>query len=256
LFSSKVDPDEILAEYRTTRYPDRFYNLKIGIPWADLARRLDASTVLALCTDTPMLDHSDGWCTMGVDTGKQLHVVILREDPKEYYPQTIVYLGACHEFEELDALMKRFNVQRCVIDGLPETYATGQFAKRHYGKVYSSFFVDSQRGDPNWDTNRWAVTMNRTDALDASRAAIREKRVMLPRREPIVEEFAAHLSADAKMLDEDEQTGVKKYRYVKTGTNHFSMAFTYAWLGAVDRYSSLGLFIWLRREAERVTGIH
>ena len=32
LFSSKVDPGEILLEYRTTRFLDRFYNLKIGIP--------------------------------------------------------------------------------------------------------------------------------------------------------------------------------------------------------------------------------
>jgi hypothetical protein len=70
LFSSKVDPGEILREYRTTRYPDRFYNLKIGIPWADLERRLDVMSVLALCTDTPMLDASEEHCTMGVDTGR------------------------------------------------------------------------------------------------------------------------------------------------------------------------------------------
>ena len=35
LFSSKVDPGEILDEYRTTRFLDRFYNLKIWIPWAE-----------------------------------------------------------------------------------------------------------------------------------------------------------------------------------------------------------------------------
>ena len=29
LFSLKGDPGEILREYRTTRYPERFYNLKI-----------------------------------------------------------------------------------------------------------------------------------------------------------------------------------------------------------------------------------
>ena len=40
------------------------------------------------------------------------------------------------------------------------------------------------------------------------------------------------MAADAKILDEDEETGIKKYRYVRTGENHFSMAFTYAWLGA------------------------
>ncbi len=29
LFSPKTDPGEILTEYRTTRFLDRFYNLKI-----------------------------------------------------------------------------------------------------------------------------------------------------------------------------------------------------------------------------------
>ena len=50
-----------------------------------------------------------------------------------------------------------------------------------------------------------------------------------------VEEFAQHMTCDAKVLDEDEATGVKKYRYIRTGQNHFSMAFTYAWLAASDK---------------------
>ena len=50
LFSSKVDPGEILEEYRTTRFPDRFFNLKIGISWADLERRLDAACNPSLST--------------------------------------------------------------------------------------------------------------------------------------------------------------------------------------------------------------
>jgi len=72
-------------------------------------------------------------------------------------------------------------------------------------------------------------------ALDASRTAIREGKVILPRRSSLVEEFAKHLASDAKILDEGEETGVKKYRYIRTGANHFSMAFTYALLAARDR---------------------
>ncbi len=48
-----------------------------------------------------------------------------------------------------------------------------------------------------------------------------------PRQTPTVEEFAAHCTSDAKQLHEDEDTGAQVYRYVKTGTNHFSLAFTY-----------------------------
>ena len=229
LFSSKVDPGEILREYRTTRFPDRFYNLKIGIPWADLERRLDVASVLSLCTDAPMAEKSDAACTMGIDTGRELHAVVLREDPKDCDTQHLVHLAVCHEFSELDALMERFKVERCVIDGLPETYATREFASRHAGEVFMNFFNEHQRGGANWNREGMTVQINRTEALDASRAAIREGRVGLPRREPIVEEFATHMTGDAKVLKEDAETGIKRYHYVRLSENHFSMAFTYGW---------------------------
>ena len=46
------------------------------------------------------------------------------------------------------------------------------------------------------------VDVNRTEALDASRAAIRNEELILPRRTPIIEEFARHMTDDAKILDE------------------------------------------------------
>jgi len=83
LISSKMEPGEILREYRMTQYPDRFYNLKIGIAWANLQRRLDVAAVLALCGEEPMREtatDSGRWRSMGVDTGNALHVVVLETD--------------------------------------------------------------------------------------------------------------------------------------------------------------------------------
>ena len=247
LFSSKVDPGEILDEYRTTRFPDRFYNLKIGIPWADLDRRLDIMSVLSLCGDATMSGASTGGrCTMGVDTGRQLHVVVLRDDGTgQPDNRHLIHLEVCHDFSDLDVIIDRFNVERCVIDGLPETHATREFASRHSGRVYMNFFNEHQRGSANWNRDAMTVTINRTEALDASRTAVREQIVVLPRRLPIVEEFAKHMAADAKVLDEDEDTGIKKYRYIRTGENHFSMAFTYAWLAASFQLKRAGT--WGRR---------
>jgi hypothetical protein len=237
LFSSTVDPGEILQEYRTTRFPDRFYNLKIGIAWADLERRLDVTSVLSLCGEDPMAEKAgSGSYAMGVDTGKNLHVVILKNSTGkgEEQKRRLVHLAVCQEFAELDSLMESFRIHRCVIDGLPETHATRAFAQRHSRRVFLNFFNEHQRGTPKWDEDASIVQDNRTEVLDASRAAIREKQVVLPRQSALVEEFARHLAADAKVLDEDEETGIKKYRYVKTGTDHFSLAFTYAWLASLD----------------------
>ncbi len=237
LFSPKVDPGEILREYRTTRFPERFYNLKIGVPWADLERRLDIMSVLALCSEAVMPDRADREAvhTMGIDTGRELHAVVLREDDRDRKRQHVVHLGAYRDFSDLDALIARFRVQQCVIDGLPETHETRKFAERHRGCVFMSFFNEHQRGAAAWNHQTQIVQVNRTEALDASREAVRQQRLILPRQTPIVDTFARHMAADAKILDEDEETGAQKYRYIRTGEDHFSLAFTYAWMAA-SRY--------------------
>ena len=217
LFSSKVDPGEILAEYRLTRYPDRFYNLKIGVPWSGTDRRLDEATVLSLCTDDVMIERGgpNADYIMGVDTGKALHVVVLETNRNEgeELPR-LVALFTCREFAELDAIMERFAIKRCVIDGLPETHATRAFAERALGHVSMCFFNEHQRGEAKWDYRMNSVIVNRTEVLDASRLAIRERQVALPRRNRALEQFAKHMAADAKVLDEDEDTGAQRYRYI------------------------------------------
>ena len=248
LFSSKVDPGEILREYRETRFPDRFFNMKIGIPWADLDRRLDIMSVLRLCSDSVMPEAADGsgTYTMGVDTGRQLHVVVLREDFQDRKRQQVVHLRAYADFSDLDAVIARYRVQMCVIDGLPETHETRKFAERHRGVVFMNYFNEHQRGAAAWKHREQIVQINRTEALDASREAVRQQRLILPRQTPIVAEFAQHMAANAKILEEDGETGAQKYRYIRTGPDHFSLAFTYAWMAA-SRYMNAvePHFVWI-----------
>lgn len=226
LFSPKVDPGEILEEYRTTRFPERFYNLKIGIPWADLERRLDVQTTLSRCRSDNF--NLQGTNVMGVDTGKRLHVVVMKSNAYERYPGHVIHLETCNTFSDLDRIMKEHRIHLCVIDGLPETHATRDFAKRYYGRVFMNFFNENQRGSAKWDRQEQKVEINRTESLDASRAVVRNAEVTLPPQNRDVEEFARHMSCDAKVLDEDPDTGAKKYRYVRTGEDHYSLAFTYA----------------------------
>ena len=53
-----------------------------------------------------------------------------------------------------------------------------------------------------------------------------------------MEEFAAHMANDAKRLEEDEDTGAQSYRYIRTGPDHFSLAFTYECLAAHDEWQN------------------
>jgi hypothetical protein len=260
LISSKVDPSEILKEYRKAKHPERFYNLKIGVAWADAQNVLSASSVLALCGDQPIAEASEASCTMGVDTGRQLHVVVSRWDGER---RRVIYLGVQKEFSELDGLMERFQVSRCVIDALPETHATRAFAGRFPGRVWLNYFNDHQRGAYRWDEKEHVVSENRTETLDASRKVIRDGAVVLPRRSPVLDEFASHLTANAKRLEEDPETGSQVYRYIRTRADHFSLAFTYdcvAWSGEPAGGRSGGAFMgyiseWEARRAPEMSAV-
>ncbi len=241
LFSSKVDPGDILREYQRTRYPERFYNLKIGLAWADVTHRVDRMSVLALCSDEPMMEGCKETCTMGVDTGRQLHVVISKRIGRSELHR-VVYLGVHEDYKELDDLIERFTVWRCVIDALPDIHATRDFARRHHGKVYLNYFIENQKGAADWNWKDRIVKENRTEALDLSRKVIRERQVVLPRRGALVEEFATHMAAVAKKLEEDEDTGDQKYTYVRSGPDHFSMAFTYNVLAWEDDNPTFVMF--------------
>ena len=190
---------------------------------------------------------------MGVDTGRELYVVVLRSDHGSD-KHHLVHLAVCHTFDELDGFIERFHVDRCVVDGLPETHATREYASRHPRVIFMCFFNEHQRGAMKWEHTERTVKVNRTEALDASRMAIRDKKVILPRQDKTVEMFAVHLAADTKVLDENEETGVKRFRYIPIGPNHYSLAFTYALMAATGSSGHRGLMEYYRQMAKKAQG--
>jgi len=223
LFSYFVSPAEILHQFRTTSNLTDFYNLKIGNAYVEATNRLSIPEVLALCGNDGIVSEDKGPCFMGVDQGKDLHVVIGKRDTQG----RIVHLGIYKDWEELDRLMKNFNISRCVVDALPETRNARTFAERHPGKVFLNYYSHYQKGSYAWNEGQLTVSVNRTESLDASHNEIMNGGLVLPRESDIVREFAQHLHNTAKKLEEDEETGSKRYVYVKLGTDHFRHAFNY-----------------------------
>lgn len=225
LFSQFVSPAEILHQFRTTDNLKDFYNLKIGIPYVEAENRLSIQEVLSLCGNEGIASSDHGPCFMGVDQGKDLHVVISKKHPQK--AGRIIHIGVYKDWEELDPLMKNFKVIRCVTDALPETRNARAFGERHKGKVFLNFYREFFKGDYKWDEGNLTVVCNRTESLDASHNEIMTGQIILPKECEVVEEFAKHLHNVAKKLEEDEETGSKRYVYVKLGPDHFRHAFNY-----------------------------
>ena len=226
LFSQYVEPADVLHQFRTTNNLQDFYNLKLGLPYVEASNRLSKEEVLALCDAEGMASSDSGPCSMGVDQGKDLHVVIGKHVGGK--KGRIVHLGVFRDFEELDELMERFRVSRCVVDGLPETRKAREFAKRFTrGRVFLNYYSHHQKGSYAWNEREMTVSCNRTESMDASHLEILNGELSLPRECEDVREFAAHCHNVAKRLEEDEETGSKRYVYVKLGPDHFRHALNY-----------------------------
>ena len=225
LFSHFVDPGDILHQFRTTNNLTDFYNLKIGNAYVEAENRLSVQEVLALCGSDGIATQDPGPCFMGCDQGRDLHLVIGKKHAQK--TGQIIHLGIYKDWEELDRLMRNFKVLRCVVDALPETRNARAFAERFKGKVYLNYYNEHQKGHYAWNEKELIVQCNRTESLDASHREILDGNMLLPKQCDIVQEFAEHLHNVAKKLEEDEETGSKRYVYVKLGPDHFRHAFNY-----------------------------
>jgi hypothetical protein len=225
LFSHFVDPVDILHQFRTTNNLTDFYNLKIGIAYVEAENRLSVQEVLALCGDEGIESESSSPCSMGVDQGKDLHVVIGRRCYQK--AGKIVHLGVYKDWEELDRLMDNFKVSRCVVDALPETRNARAFAERHKEKVYLNYYNEHQKGHYAWNEKEFIVQCNRTESLDMSHKEIVDKTIILPKQCEITRTFAEQMHNVAKKLETNEETGSKRYVYVKLGPDHFRHAYNY-----------------------------
>lgn len=123
--------------------------------------------------------------------------------------------------------MKDFNVIRGVVDAQPELRNARAFAERHRGRIFLCFYQEHQKGQYLWDEKNLTVSANRTEALDASHHEIMQGTLIIPHHSRLVSEFANHCHNVAKKLEEDEETGSRRYVYIKLGPDHFRHAYSY-----------------------------
>jgi len=230
LNASWIDPAEILKKYRdpnTNR--GNFTRLVLGKAYIEAENRLSIQEILSCCSSYGIASSDPGPCYMGIDQGgvdrDLLHIVIGKKDPA--FSGKIVHVTIEKGWSELDRLMKTFNIARCVIDALPEIDEARKFARRFPGKVFLSYYNENQKGAYKWNEKDYTVTTNRTESLDSSHKEVQTGQLLLPKQCDIIKTYAEHMHNTAKKLEEDEETGSKRYIYVKLGPDHFRHAQNY-----------------------------
>ena len=205
--------------------------------------------VLDRCREDGVEEYAGQPCEMGVDVGFKLHVVVREarkrrdENEDEGRPAHLWFVAELDTFQELDGLMNRFNVERCVIDAQPETRLAREFAVRHRRRVWLARY---DRREPGHERVRGRgheasiCHVNRAEALDEMFERFRRRVVTLPlnarglggRVKEGLGEYYRQLLTPKRTLEQDGQ-GNWVARWVDNGrADHYAHAEVYCLLAS------------------------
>ena len=240
LYSSTITPQNFLESYFKAKIDpadeQEFYNSKLGIPHIVKGAKVNESDIEACIKEyLTHNENSTGLVTMGVDVGTVLHFEITKWQLSntaidlnvEARPQVLA-VGKVSHFEELDILMRTYNVTSCVVDMQPERRKAYEFASRFWGRVKLCIYGNGVQGKRInlGQEDELTITVDRTSWLDLSLSRFKNNSISLPRDTP--REYKRHIRSLIRIYEKDGQ-GNPVGKYVKSGSeaDHFAHARNY-----------------------------
>jgi len=233
LNSGYADLRKILRTFQdpSNKNLQEFYNSTLAMAYVSAENRLTVQDVYSNCGQDALAMNCRRDCAMGVDVGAMLHVVVGFK-PKEKQLQ-VCYLARVSSFNDVHDIAQRFNVKCAVIDMEPELRKVREFAQAEPYPVFLCDYQDRIISGPQWDEEKKLVKVNRTEICDATHDLVSSSGLLLlPRRNEELEIFAKQMCNIAKVLQEDQETGSREYRYRKLGEDHYRHALNYFWLAS------------------------
>ena len=247
LYSFTVSPaDIVLAHFRgigDEAAHVEFHNSKLGMPFIPDGGQVTDSEIdnaIRKYTKNDKRPKIGGGrlIVMGIDQGKWNHIVVMefitRSKGLDLNAHAVAKVlwegkmpGDC--FEDLDRLMREWQIRACVIDADPQINDARRFARRFPGYVYLCRYRRGQTGKEvsitEEDGSAPIVTCDRTNWLDASTGRFHAGRIELPADLSL--EFREHVKALVRTYEKDD-VGNPKAVYLSTGPDHFMHALNYA----------------------------
>lgn len=163
--------------------------------------------------------------TMGVDVASVRNLNVRISEHLEPGVKRALYIGEASSFDEVADLMRAFRVNMAAIDHLPEYRLAMGFAERFAGLAYLVNYATHAVGAVMTVKEELrAVSIRRTEAIDAMIQQIREQRNLLPMDLP--EGYAEQMRALVRHATVDENDKVV-VGYKKTAADDYAQAEVY-----------------------------
>jgi len=168
---------------------------------------------------------------LGADIGNVLHAVIRGKRHPETGEWPQCWAGEVESFEELGRLMKRFNVERAVLDANPETHKAREF-QAHFprGVVWLAYYLDNSKYEDSIIFNEveTVVNMDRTRSLDEMYSRFYDFKNTLPANARDYKDYYNQLCAPVRILVEVKGgKGKVVARYIEASADHLAHAENY-----------------------------
>jgi hypothetical protein len=157
---------------------------------------------------------------MAADIMKTNRVIIAEKKGKE--KAKIIYMARVSGFDALFDLVLRFNVKSAAVCLRPYEESFRKFQAKCAKLdpkviVYGVEYRDKQRNLLRTDDESGVYILSRTEAMDDSQTWIRSGKLEIPRKCDEVKVFAKECCNTAKVLETNEKTGDRVYRYRPVG---------------------------------------
>lgn len=257
-----VPPIRILEQFDRATFKGAFWNLVMARPYQEGTNAMTEDSIRARSNPSVVgevwerfEDGARGYgCTMGVDVGKYLDVVI--GTTQGGIPRTVEMkrLTGDSKWDELDQLMVKYGVVSAVIDSQPEDHMAHVFANKWLGRVWRCRYSDGRVKEVKFDEKTYTVSAPRTEILTASSIELLTKRV-LPQFDGS-ETYQAYIdhhknskkvpifSGIESVAEEgsvERERMIVHYEWRETGPDHFFHAATYEMLARMGYQASPGL---------------
>lgn len=215
----------------------KFYNKFLGFAYISLEDRLRQQDVFDCCGDDLMKSSSILGTAMGVDIMKTNRVVIAEKGGGE--KAKIIYMARVSGFDAAFDLAVKFNCKSVVACLRPYEESFRKFQARCKKKdirVFGSEYRDKQRNLLKTDDESGIYVVSRTEMMDKTHNWVKSGKLEIPRKCEEVKVFAKEVCNTAKVLDTNEKTGDRIYRYRPIGdkAEHYRHTLNYLWLALLN----------------------
>lgn len=224
LMASHISAARALEEQRD-KPAQQFANMFLGEPYVGKGNYLPRSTIFAALQKEE--NPQDLAPVIGVDTGKDIHIVVGNKYGIYYYEE-------CKDYRKLLELLEQYPKAVAVIDQGGDIQLPRMIREKYPGRVFLCAFTQMQ-GDNiiKWKEEEGMVNTDRNKAIQLVVDEITSKTIPLFGAKEDYTMYADHWSHLYRVIEEDER-GRRRYVWQRNGPDHLALATVY-WRLGMDR---------------------